>query len=89
MPTNSFDTFIDTPMGAASNAIAITPHDNDELTAITKALYVGGAGDLNVRMLGSIGDIVFRNVAAGTILDIRVRAVRASGTTATHIVGLI
>lgn len=88
MPANPFDTFADSPTSAAADGFAITPHPTDPLPSITKAIYVGGAGDVVVRLLSASSDVVFRNVAAGTILDIRVLAVRAAGTTATHIVGL-
>lgn len=88
MPTNAFTDFADSPGGPAARAFAIVPHATDELETITKAIYVGGTGDVTVRPLASDTHVLFRNVPAGSILDIRVRAVRAAGTTATDIVGL-
>lgn len=70
----------------AENAAAVTPADSD-LAVTARALYVGGAGDVVVYMVGSTTAITFAGVAAGTILPIRVDQVRAA-TTATSIVAL-
>lgn len=88
MPANPFDNFADSPSSAAADGFAITPHASADLPAITKAIYVGGGGDLTVRLAGAIGDVTFRNVAAGTILDLRLSAVRSGGTTASFLIGL-
>lgn len=74
--------------GPAQNAAAVTPHDSTNLARATRALYVGGAGDVSVEMEGAGSDIVFDSVAAGTILPICVVRVNATGTTATNIVAL-
>lgn len=71
----------------AKHAFAIIPHVSDDLPAAAKAIYVGGEGDLTVRLIGSDEDVTFVNVSAGTILPVRVRAVRAS-TTAADLLGL-
>lgn len=65
---------------------AITPSDSTDLTGI-RALYVGGAGNVDVRGVGSSTTVAFDGVTAGTILPISVSRVMAS-TTATLIVGL-
>lgn len=88
MPINEFDSFADSPTSPADNAFAITPHASDELALITKAIYVGGTGDVALRTLAGAADVVFKNVPAGMILDVRARAVRTSGTTATFLIGL-
>lgn len=49
---------------------------------------MGGGGDLTVRLTGDSADQLFKNVPAGAILDIRLTHVRATGTTATFLVGL-
>ncbi|MFN3990797.1 MAG: hypothetical protein ACK4IS_11115 [Erythrobacter sp.] len=72
----------------AGDCFAITPQDTALLPRATKAIYVGIGGDLVVRPVESSADVTFRNVIAGSILDIRVKAVRATGTTAQDIVGL-
>lgn len=69
-------------------AVAVTPSDNDDLANVSRALYVGGAGNVNVHMLGSRTAVVFSGVPAGTILPIRVRRVLSTSTTATQILNL-
>lgn len=77
----------DAPDYPARNFVAVTPHDSTDLTYLTKALYVGGAGNVAaVRADGTA--VVFSGVPAGTILPIRCRRVNSTSTTATNIVAL-
>jgi hypothetical protein len=55
---------------------------------MTKGLYVGGAGNLNLLLAGDTAPVVFVGVAAGTVLPVRVAKVMATNTTATNLVGL-
>lgn len=84
---DNFDTFrtgLDDP---AEDAAAVTPHDTNELATWSRALYVGGAG--NVTVITAKGNTVaFASVPAGTILPIRAKIVKSTGTTATSIVAL-
>lgn len=75
--------------GPAANAEAITPADTD-LPELTRAIYVGGTGNLAVRMADDKGDadVVFSAIPAGTVLPIRVKQIRSTSTTATLIVAL-
>ena len=71
---------------SAFDAIAVTPADDGALRP-TRALYIGGAGDVKVDMaLGST--ITFAGSLAGTILPIQVTRVYSTDTTATNIVAL-
>ncbi|ANY19424.1 hypothetical protein A6F68_00898 [Tsuneonella dongtanensis] len=72
----------------ARQAFSVTPHDSNDLPQVPKAIYVGNGGSIALRPIGSNEDVTFVNVQDGTILDIRARAVRATGTTASGIVGL-
>jgi len=77
---------------SAGIAESISPADTD-LTRFTRALYIGGTGNVTVIMAEeSIGGgttvITFSNVPAGTILPLRVAQVRLTGTTATNIIAL-
>ena len=83
-----FDSQIDSLSQPARRSFAITPHATMEITPLPKAIYVGGGGDITLRAADSNSDTVFRNLAPGQILDVRVRYIRAAGTTATSIVGL-
>lgn len=89
MAYDAFKGFADSPMAPAQSFFAVTPNDQVELPQTTKALYVGTGGTLVV--LPALGNtlVTFVKVQDGSILDIRVRSVLATGTTAGNIVGLI
>lgn len=72
----------------ASKAFSITPTDDVELAQTTRGLYVGGAGDISLKMVGDDTAVPFKGVTAGSLLPLRVKEVRATGTTATFIVGV-
>jgi len=80
----------------AYQAFAITPADATLLTKKPRQLYVGTGGDLSVILahddqanLGLADVVQFKNVPAGTFLDICVKRVMSTGTTASNILGLI
>jgi hypothetical protein len=71
----------------AQSATAILPSDSTDLPRATRALYVGQAGDLKVRMVS--GEVIlFAGVLAGALYPLRVDRVLATGTTASGLVGL-
>ncbi len=71
----------------ASHGFAVTPGDATDFARPTRALYVGGDGNLAVRLIdGQI--LTFVAVPAGSFLPLRVNRVLATGTTATNIIGL-
>ena len=71
----------------AYNAVEVAPNDGVDLTNTSRALYVGGGGDVKVDMYGS-GTVTFVGVSAGSLLPVRVDRVYSTGTTATSIVAL-
>lgn len=73
--------------GPSSSAFAVTKSDVTVFSQPTRALYVGGAGAVSVRMLDQT-TVTFAAVPAGTTLPIRVDKVLSTGTDATSIVGL-
>lgn len=77
---------LDTP---AVRAFSITPNDGADLPEVVRALYVGGAGDISVILVGDSSAVVLVAVPVGSLLPIRVKRVRATGTTATSIIGLV
>ncbi len=85
---DTFNTEIDTISSPARLAYAITPHATNEIDPLPKAIYVGTAGNITLRTVGGSADVVFKNVLAGQILDVRARFIRAAGTTAADIIGL-
>lgn len=72
----------------AADCFAIEPDDTQDLPRATKAIYIGNGGDIVLRPINGTEDVVFANTIGGSILDVRVRAVRLTGTTASDIVGL-
>lgn len=72
-----------------TNAVAITTSDTAFL-ARTEAIYCAGAGTLTVVMEKNqqAGTTTAFTVIAGAVLPISVVQVKATGTTATGIVGL-
>ena len=72
-------------MRPCENLAAVTPHDTNDLTATSRWIYVGIAGDLEVITLG--GDtVVISSVAAGSQLPIQVTRIKAANTDADDII---
>lgn len=73
------------PFSTYSSAKTITPSDSAAQTY--RAIYVGGTGNLTVTTTG--GDTTtFNAVPVGTIIPVETQLVKATGTTATLLVGL-
>ena len=84
------DPFASSTPGLSSpgaNAFAITGNDSADMTNATRGIYVGGAGDVKITMVGG-GTVTFVAVPAGAFLPVRAARVFATGTTATSMVGL-
>jgi len=80
--------FVSAVTAAASTAASITPNDNNDLPNNTRAIWVGGAGNMVVQMAGDQSQVTFSGITAGTLLPIQVSRVLATNTTATLIIGL-
>ena len=55
---------------------------------MTRAVYVGGTGDITARLADDAGSVTFKAVPVGTTLPIRARQIYATGTGAGQLVGL-
>ncbi len=86
--SDRFDTLLDSPAQPARLAFAVTPHATNEIDPLPKAIFIGTAGNLVGRAVGSAADVTFKNLQAGQILDVRLQYVRATGTTAADLIGL-
>jgi hypothetical protein len=79
--------FNDISSQPATGGSAVTPSDTVSLSGTSRAIYVGGAG--NISALMSNGQTVtFTAVPIGTYLTICVQRINATGTTATNLVAL-
>lgn len=85
---DSFANSADQVSAPATRAVAVVPHDTNALSDIPKALYVGTGGNIAARGVGGEADVVFRNVAAGSVLPFRAAFVRATGTSAADLIAL-
>ena len=71
----------------ARSAVQLAPDDAAALVQITRAVYVGQAGTLQVEMADGM-QATFHGVTGGTLLPIRIRKVLTAQTTAGAILGL-
>ncbi len=70
----------------AHSAVAVVPSDSSDLAFLTRAVYVGSGGDLQVTMAdGAVA--LFKSVSAG-VLPIRCSRVHATNTTAGDLLAL-
>lgn len=78
---------INTTIGPAVRAQAVTKSDSTTYSGM-RALYVGGAGDVAVKLGGDTTAVTFSSVPAGTTLDISATYVMSTNTTASAMVAL-
>lgn len=71
----------------AYHAAVVTPNDNNDLSDVTRWVFIGGAGALAVITAGG-ETLTISGLTAGTLLPLRVSRIQATGTTATNIVAL-
>lgn len=69
------------------HASSITPHDTNELTYVTRGIYIGGAGNVKVTTVED-ETVTFNSAAVGQVLPVRAKIIFSSGTTATSIIAL-
>lgn len=74
-------------IGPANSGEAITKSDTVEFATVSRAIYVGGAGDVVAIMVDGTS-LTFSSVPAGTTLPIRAKRIHSTGTTATNMVAL-
>jgi hypothetical protein len=72
----------------ASSAFAITPNDGANLAQSTRAIYIGGGGNLTATLVSDSVAVTFTGLQPG-YHPLRVKKVAAAGTTCTAILGLL
>jgi hypothetical protein len=66
----------------------ITPNNTVQLSSIPKAIYVGSGGSITGQLVGDTEDRTFGGVPTGAILPFQFKLIKASGTSASQIIGL-
>jgi len=74
-------------LSASYNYSAVTPSDSTNLSNVTRAIYVGGDGNM-VCVKEDGNTVTFTGVKAGSWYPIRCKRVNSTNTTATNIVAL-
>jgi hypothetical protein len=72
-------------------AVDVTPSlggGDKNVGGVADSIYVGGAGDITLRLVNDAADVVFKAVPAGTMLNISPSVIRETGTGATGIIAL-
>jgi len=76
----------------AGYAWAVTPNDSTDLPKHTRAILVGGAGNIAVEMFdpttGKLANVTLTGLTAGSIIPVRTKRILSTNTTATSIVAL-
>lgn len=83
-----FIPFVPIPIGDPAYGVAVTKSDATVYTPPLQMLQVGGAGDVAVIMVGDTTPVILSAVRAGTVLNVCVKQVMSTNTTATFITGL-
>lgn len=84
---DTFANFPTTPVSPARSASVVMPADTTALSHISRAIYIGQSGDLAVEMADG-DNVIFEAVPAGSLLPIRVRLIKSTGTSAAGIISL-
>ena len=74
-------------MSGENNGVSITPSDTTTFNPPLRSIYCGCTGDIAAVMNGGQA-VTFKAVPTGTRLEFFFQAVKATGTTATNLVGL-
>ena len=70
----------------AGKAEAVTPSDTADLANVS-VIYVGVTGNIAIITAGG-DEVTLQNAQAGSVVPIRVKRVKATGTTATGLIAL-
>jgi hypothetical protein len=73
-------------LGVATQHVAVTPDDTTNIVTSPRRLFIGSGGDINVTDQEGVS-LIYKNVPSGYALDIVVKRVNATDTTAGDIIG--
>jgi hypothetical protein len=75
------------PISSATSGETVTKSDTVEFARVSRAIYVGGTGDV-VAIMADDTSLTFSAVPAGTLLPIRCKRIAGTSTTATLMLAL-
>ncbi len=85
--TDAYSSYTPGLTSPGTRAFAITPNNSEDLPHVPRAIYVGGSGNIAVVTQGG-DEVTFTSVFAGSLLPVRVKRVKDTGTTATLMIGI-
>jgi len=74
-------------IASARSAHGVVPDDANDLPWVTRALYVGGEGNVHARLVDGT-EVTFRSMKAGAVYAFEFIRIFATDTTATFMVAL-
>lgn len=77
------------PIVTALDLVPIDPNDDEDLETPIRGIYVGGNGNLMVDTYAGREQVPILAVSAGVQYSFAIRRVRATGTTATGLLGIL
>ncbi len=83
---DKFQNNADSADAPATAPYTIVPHDTNPLPAVPKGIYVGSGGTVTLRGVAGDEDVTYRNLPDASYVAVRAQFVRATGTTATHLI---
>lgn len=86
--TDRFNNRVTGNTDPATDGFPIIPNDTLNLVETTRAIYVGGGGAITLTLLSGT-QLVFANIPSGTMLPVRAVLIKATGTDASDLVGLV
>lgn len=76
----------------AGYAWSVTPADGSDLIKHTRAIYIGGDGNVACETFdpttNKLANVTFIGLVAGTVLPVRTKRILSTGTTATNLIAL-
>ncbi|PZQ62116.1 MAG: hypothetical protein DI544_03810 [Sphingomonas taxi] len=82
-----FQNHADSATAPSTAPFAILPDDASPLPQVPKGIYVGVGGTVVLRGVGAAEDVTYRNLPDASYIAVRAAYVRATGTTALHLIG--
>ena len=79
--------FAENGVAVPTNSFAVTPSDSEQLPHATRAIYVGVTGDITMFLNNDAAAVLFKAVPVG-MYWLSTNQIKATGTTASDIVGL-